>query len=428
MPSFQWPPSSGVTSVTLTGDVTGSGTSTVATTIATGVVTNAKLATMAAHTFKGNNTGSTAAPLDLTRTQLTAELNVFTDLLAGVVSASGGGTTNFLRADGTWAAAGGGSGDVVGPASATTNAVPLYTDSTGKLLKNSVILSGSTGSLLLSHVSAQQIQTIDDPARNTTDLSVLTGETASSFTSGNMAFNSGATVDGSSGAMDVSTGNVSGDGDSGALNLFSGDCDGAGTTGDVGIGTGASSGGDSGNISLTIGAADGTAGKISFVDGSEGTTGHVWTSTDANGSGSWAAPTVMSTVVTSQFDKTNATLANITGLPINVATGGTYSFKACLFATLDATGGEEYSISGTAVPNYVIFQITNIASSSVISSRFTSFGGELDNTGVTSSYTEITGTIKVTTGGNISPQFCQFTANGTSSILVGSTFTVERIS
>lgn len=39
----------------------------------------------------------------------TALLNAFTSALKGLVPASGGGTTNFLRADGTWAAPGGGS-------------------------------------------------------------------------------------------------------------------------------------------------------------------------------------------------------------------------------------------------------------------------------------------------------------------------------
>lgn len=67
-----------------------------------GTISNSQLANMAAHTFKGNNTGSSAAPLDLTATQLTAELNQFTSSLQGVVPGSGGGTTNFLRADGTW--------------------------------------------------------------------------------------------------------------------------------------------------------------------------------------------------------------------------------------------------------------------------------------------------------------------------------------
>jgi hypothetical protein len=75
----------------LTGDVINTA-GTVATTIAAAAVTNAKMANMAATTIKGNNTGSAAAPIDLTVAQVIA-------LLA---AASGGGTANFLRADGTW--------------------------------------------------------------------------------------------------------------------------------------------------------------------------------------------------------------------------------------------------------------------------------------------------------------------------------------
>lgn len=72
--------------------------------IATNGVTNTQMAQMAAHTYKGNNTGSTANAIDVTSTQLTADLNVFTTSLQGLVPSSGGGTVNFLRADGTWAA------------------------------------------------------------------------------------------------------------------------------------------------------------------------------------------------------------------------------------------------------------------------------------------------------------------------------------
>lgn len=92
-----------VQSVTLTGDVTGSGSATVATTITNSVVTNAKLANMASNTVKGNVTGGAAAPTDLTATQLTTLVNPFTSTLSGAATASGGGTTAFLRADNTWA-------------------------------------------------------------------------------------------------------------------------------------------------------------------------------------------------------------------------------------------------------------------------------------------------------------------------------------
>lgn len=73
-------------------------------------VTNAKSANMATQTFKGRTTAGTGDPEDLTATQATAMLNIFTDTLKGLVPLSGGGTTNFLRADGTWASPGGGGG------------------------------------------------------------------------------------------------------------------------------------------------------------------------------------------------------------------------------------------------------------------------------------------------------------------------------
>ena len=64
---------------------------------------------MATARIKGRVTGGTGDPEDLTGTQATTLLDTFTSALKGLAPASGGGTTNFLRADGTWAAAGGGS-------------------------------------------------------------------------------------------------------------------------------------------------------------------------------------------------------------------------------------------------------------------------------------------------------------------------------
>lgn len=86
----------------ITGDVTISAGSNAAT-IPAGTVTLAKQANLAANSIVGNNTGVAATPIALTATQTTAMLNVFTDLAKGLVPASGGGTSNFLRADGTFA-------------------------------------------------------------------------------------------------------------------------------------------------------------------------------------------------------------------------------------------------------------------------------------------------------------------------------------
>lgn len=60
--------------ITLTGDVTGSGTGSFAATIAANSVTNAKLAQAAAYTLKGNATGSSANPTDISIPSLTQKV------------------------------------------------------------------------------------------------------------------------------------------------------------------------------------------------------------------------------------------------------------------------------------------------------------------------------------------------------------------
>lgn len=99
------------------GDVTSVGDG--ATTITNNAVTNAKLADMAAQTFKGRTAAGAGDPEDLTVAQATALLDTFTSGAKGLTPASGGGAANFLRADGTWALPPGASG---GEANTASNA------------------------------------------------------------------------------------------------------------------------------------------------------------------------------------------------------------------------------------------------------------------------------------------------------------------
>lgn len=105
---------------------TGVGDPTIA--VSAGSVTNAVLAVMANNTVKGNVSGGSSTPSDLTATQLTTLVNAFSSTLKGAVPASSGGTTNFLRADGSW---------VVPPSSAqfTTSTAGIVPSSGGGKLK-----------------------------------------------------------------------------------------------------------------------------------------------------------------------------------------------------------------------------------------------------------------------------------------------------
>jgi hypothetical protein len=103
-------------------------TLTVNTTLADGAVPNAKLSDMAQGTVKGRAAGAgTGDPQDLTPDQASTILD--------------GATDPFVR---TSAAA---TGDVVGPASATDEAIARFNLTTGKLIQNSPVLLDDNGKL-----------------------------------------------------------------------------------------------------------------------------------------------------------------------------------------------------------------------------------------------------------------------------------------
>lgn len=134
--------------------------------------------------------------------------------------------------------------------------------------------------------------------------------------------------------------------------------------------------------------------------------------------------------VSVQFDKTTATLANVTGLAISVSAAGIYYFQTDLFVDASLVGGSKYAIDGSCTANSIIYQIDlvdNSTNATTITSRQTSLGGNSGQAGTTAGFCQIDGFINVNAAGTLRVQFAQNTANGTSSILVGSTFKVIKI-
>jgi hypothetical protein len=139
---------SGVLPVGVTG---GSGLS-IATTQLGGQVTLAQLPTIANDTILGNNSGSAGVPIALTVAQVNAILPVFTSSLNGLVPASGGGTANFLRADGTFAAPSGAtSGTVTSVGFADLSTAPIYT------VTNSPVTTSGTLDITLNTQAANSV-------------------------------------------------------------------------------------------------------------------------------------------------------------------------------------------------------------------------------------------------------------------------------
>jgi len=93
-------------------------------------VTFAKMQNIPTANIIGRVTGGTGDPEDLTSTQATTLINNFTSTLKGLAPLSGGGTTNFLRADGTWTAPSGSGGNVSNTGTPVNNQLAVWTDAT----------------------------------------------------------------------------------------------------------------------------------------------------------------------------------------------------------------------------------------------------------------------------------------------------------
>jgi hypothetical protein len=94
---------------------------------------------MPAARFKGRTSAGTGDPEDLTAAEVTALLNPFTAALKGVVPASGGGASAFLRADGAWSVPAGGAGLTISQVTLDFGASPVWSKSFDAALSGAAI-------------------------------------------------------------------------------------------------------------------------------------------------------------------------------------------------------------------------------------------------------------------------------------------------
>lgn len=135
-------------------------------------------------------------------------------------------------------------------------------------------------------------------------------------------------------------------------------------------------------------------------------------------------------ICTATLTKTSdVTLANITGLSVNVTAAGKYNFRAHLTGTANASGGIKVAIGGTATATSISATAWNwngvtVNSVSTVTALATSVGA------ANAVYTDIIieGSIVVNAAGTLTIQAAQNSSFATpTTVLVNSNFTVSRV-
>ena len=140
-------------------------------------------------------------------------------------------------------------------------------------------------------------------------------------------------------------------------------------------------------------------------------------------------PNEVNKVVTSAFNTTSTSLANVTGLSTTVLAGGHYEFTARLYTTSDVAGGVKAAAASTGAVTAIIYEGFTFSGTSISAhTRSTSSGTAVGAvTAVTAAYMEVKGYINPSASGTFTIQFACNVATGTSSVLQGSTLKVVRI-
>lgn len=137
-------------------------------------------------------------------------------------------------------------------------------------------------------------------------------------------------------------------------------------------------------------------------------------------------------VVKTQFDKTNTTFASITGLSKTLLAGRYYSGRLVLYTTSNVAGGVKVDFNGGTATATTFIAEANIFQGGALvapgASRSAALGTTIANvTAVTVATIVIDFTILVNAAGTFIPRFACNVATGTSSVLVGSPFTIEDV-
>jgi hypothetical protein len=140
------------------------------------------------------------------------------------------------------------------------------------------------------------------------------------------------------------------------------------------------------------------------------------------------------TITTAQFDKTNATLANVTGLSLALAASTRYAIRAELMLAYGAgAGGFKIGLGGTATKTSCsvdYFEYDLNGPTLVQLSRLDLFGSSVVGTPdalSTATHVTVIGTFVSNAAGTLTVTFAQSSTNATaSSVLIGSTLTAFK--
>jgi hypothetical protein len=279
-------------------------------------------------------------------------------------------------------------GDVVGPASATDNAIARFDTTTGKLLQNSVVTVGDTGAVTgVTTLSAStSVTTPIVQATNSAGLALKNagGTTQISMGAGggdNLAINVSTNINGTNAQIDISptgTGHVhikpSG------TNSVEIAPTSVGTIDNMTIGATTAAAGSFTNLSVT--------GTTSF-DGSQGAAGQVLTSSGTGATPTWTTPTTGTVTSVSGTAPIASSGGNTPA--ISISQSGTASdgyLSSTDWNTFNSKGsGSVTSVAGTGTVNGITLTGT------VTSSGNLTLGGTLSNVSLA---TQVTGNLPVT--------------------------------